>query len=100
MLHEEGVRVRTMSLFYEQWLGKLPIGELERVSLLFDIGELHAAGYARVKRSPRRRARARRARRAGRRHAVRASSATFSPTAVRSCSASRGRGATACRSRC
>ena len=39
-----------MSLFYEQWLGKLPIGELERVSLLFDIGELHAAGYARVKR--------------------------------------------------
>jgi lipopolysaccharide/colanic/teichoic acid biosynthesis glycosyltransferase len=50
ILHEGGVRVRTMSLFYEQWLGKLPIGELERVSLLFDIGELHAAGYARVKR--------------------------------------------------
>ncbi len=49
-LHEEGVRVRTLSLFYEQWLGKLPIGELERVSLLFDIGELHAAGYARLKR--------------------------------------------------
>jgi lipopolysaccharide/colanic/teichoic acid biosynthesis glycosyltransferase len=50
ILHEDGVRIRTMSLFYEQWLGKLPIGELERVSLLFDIGELHAAGYARVKR--------------------------------------------------
>ncbi len=50
LLHEEGVRVRTLSLFYEQWLGKLPLGELERVSLLFDIGELHAAGYARVKR--------------------------------------------------
>jgi lipopolysaccharide/colanic/teichoic acid biosynthesis glycosyltransferase len=49
-LHEGGVRVRTLSLFYEQWLGKLPITELERVSLLFDIGELHAAGYARVKR--------------------------------------------------
>ena len=49
-LHEQGVRIRTLSLFYEQWLGKLPIGELERVSLLFDIGELHAAGYARVKR--------------------------------------------------
>jgi lipopolysaccharide/colanic/teichoic acid biosynthesis glycosyltransferase len=44
------VRIRTLSLFYEQWLGKLPIAELERVSLLFDIGELHAAGYARVKR--------------------------------------------------
>jgi lipopolysaccharide/colanic/teichoic acid biosynthesis glycosyltransferase len=50
VLHEEGVRVRTMSLFYEQWLGKLPIAELERVSLLFDIGEVHAARYARVKR--------------------------------------------------
>ena len=50
ILHEDGVRIRTLSLFYEQWLGKLPIGELERVSLLFDIGELHAAGYARVKR--------------------------------------------------
>ena len=50
LLHAEGVRVRTLSLFYEQWLGKLPIGELERVSLLFDIGEVHAARYARVKR--------------------------------------------------
>ena len=50
ILHEEGARIRTLSLFYEQWLGKLPIAELERVSLLFDIGELHAAGYARVKR--------------------------------------------------
>jgi exopolysaccharide biosynthesis polyprenyl glycosylphosphotransferase len=50
MLHEEGIRIRTLSLFYEQWLGKLPIGELERVSLLFDIGEVHASRYARVKR--------------------------------------------------
>jgi lipopolysaccharide/colanic/teichoic acid biosynthesis glycosyltransferase len=50
VLHEDGARVRTLSLLYEQWLGKLPIAELERVSLLFDIGELHAAGYARVKR--------------------------------------------------
>ena len=32
-------------MFYEQWLGKLPIGELERVTLLFDIGELHATRY-------------------------------------------------------
>jgi lipopolysaccharide/colanic/teichoic acid biosynthesis glycosyltransferase len=38
-------------MFYEQWLGKLPLGELERVSLLFDIGEVHAAAYARVKRA-------------------------------------------------
>jgi lipopolysaccharide/colanic/teichoic acid biosynthesis glycosyltransferase len=49
-LHGGGVRIRTLSLFYEQWLGKLPIAELERVSLLFDIGEVHAAWYARVKR--------------------------------------------------
>jgi len=49
-LHEAGMRVRTLSLFYEQWLGKLPVNELERVSLLFDVGELHAPRYARVKR--------------------------------------------------
>jgi lipopolysaccharide/colanic/teichoic acid biosynthesis glycosyltransferase len=49
-LHERGIRVRTLSLFYEQWLGKLPISELERVSLLFDIGELHRAHYGRIKR--------------------------------------------------
>ncbi len=49
-LHQDGTRVRTMSLFYEQWLGMLPVGELERVSLLFDIGELHRGRYGRVKR--------------------------------------------------
>jgi exopolysaccharide biosynthesis polyprenyl glycosylphosphotransferase len=49
-LHESGLRVRTLSQFYEQWLGKLPVGELERVSLFFDVGELHAPTYARVKR--------------------------------------------------
>lgn len=48
--HARGVRVRTLSLFYEQWLSKLPVSELERVSLLFDIGEIHRAQYARVKR--------------------------------------------------
>ena len=50
LLHERGVRVRTLSMFYEQWLGKLPVSELERVSLLFDIREVHAPGYARRKR--------------------------------------------------
>ena len=49
-LHEHGIRVRTLSLFYEQWLGKLPVSELERVSLLFDIREVHGARYLRVKR--------------------------------------------------
>ena len=51
-LHESGVRIRTLSMFYEQWLGKIPLNELERVSLLFDIGEVHAVSYARVKRRP------------------------------------------------
>ena len=49
-LHEAGVRVRTLSLFYDQWLGKLPLAELERISLFFDIGEVHRARYGRVKR--------------------------------------------------
>src|SRR4051794_2188239 len=49
-MHEAGIRVRTLSLFYEQWLGKLPASELERVSLLFDIRELHGSRYLRVKR--------------------------------------------------
>ncbi len=49
-LHEAGVRIRTLSLFYDHWLGKLPLSELERVSLLFDIGTLHRPGYVRIKR--------------------------------------------------
>lgn len=49
-LHEAGARVRTLSLFYEEWLGKLPLAELERVSLMFDVSELHRARYGRVKR--------------------------------------------------
>jgi lipopolysaccharide/colanic/teichoic acid biosynthesis glycosyltransferase len=50
VLHEQGVRVRTLSGFYEEWLGKLPVSELERASLFFDIGELHHARYGRAKR--------------------------------------------------
>ena len=49
-LHEGGIRIRTLSLFYEEWLGMLPVSELERVSLLFDIGEVHRARYGRIKR--------------------------------------------------
>lgn len=49
-LHRSGLRVRTLSLFYEEWIGKLPHSELARVSLLFDIGELHRAQYVRAKR--------------------------------------------------
>lgn len=49
-LHRRGVRVRTLTGFYTEWLGKLPITELERASMLFDIGEIHGRRYARVKR--------------------------------------------------
>jgi lipopolysaccharide/colanic/teichoic acid biosynthesis glycosyltransferase len=50
-LHRAGLRIRTLSLFYEEWLGKLPHAELARVSLLFDVGELHRARYVRAKRA-------------------------------------------------
>ena len=50
-LHSKGVRIRTLSLFYDVWLGKLPISELERISLLFDINEIHRPAYARDKRA-------------------------------------------------
>jgi lipopolysaccharide/colanic/teichoic acid biosynthesis glycosyltransferase len=49
-LHEAGLRVRTLRLFYSDWLGKLPVSELERSSLLFDIRELHGLRYLRMKR--------------------------------------------------
>lgn len=49
-LHELGLRIRPLVDFYEEWLGKLPVVELERASMLFDIGEVHRARYARAKR--------------------------------------------------
>ncbi len=49
-LHRRGIRVRTLTGFYAEWLGKVPLGELERASMLFDIGELHGRRYARLKR--------------------------------------------------
>lgn len=50
VLHEAGIRVRTLVELYEGWLGKLPVGELERTSLFFDISELHGVRYSRLKR--------------------------------------------------
>jgi lipopolysaccharide/colanic/teichoic acid biosynthesis glycosyltransferase len=49
-LHEAGLRVRSLSVFYDEWLGKLPVAELERMSLMFDVSELHRLRYGRVKR--------------------------------------------------
>lgn len=48
--HSHGVRIRTLSLYYDEWLGKLPLSELERIALLFDINEIHRPVYARMKR--------------------------------------------------
>lgn len=49
-LHRSGSRIRPLTRFYEDWIGKLPHSELARTSLLFDIGELHRTGYTRAKR--------------------------------------------------
>jgi len=49
-LHERGVKIRTLTGFFEEWLGKLPISELERASLMFDIAEVHGGSYGRLKR--------------------------------------------------
>lgn len=49
-LHAAGVRIRTLSLFYDQWIGKLPLSELQSASLLSDIGEIHHRPYQRAKR--------------------------------------------------
>lgn len=43
--HEGGMRVRALPEFYEEWIGKVPISELERSMLLFDIGEVHRPMY-------------------------------------------------------
>ena len=48
--HEGGMRVRTLRDFYEEWIGKVPLGELERSMLLFDIGELHSPTYEHLSR--------------------------------------------------
>lgn len=49
-LHRHGVRVRTLADFCAEWLGKLPVSELEQLSLMFDIGEIHRHQFGRVKR--------------------------------------------------
>lgn len=48
--HGSGVRVRSMLSFYNDWIGKVPVRELESTSLLFDVREIHQVGYARVSR--------------------------------------------------
>jgi len=50
MVHSKGVRVRNMLSFYINWIGKVPVRELEATSLLFDVREIHQVGYARISR--------------------------------------------------
>ena len=49
-LHAEGIRVRTTDDFYDAYLGKVPIRNLEETSLLFDVRELHHPSYHRISR--------------------------------------------------
>lgn len=49
-LHESGVRIRSLAAFYDEWLGKLPLTELERTGMWFDIRDLHEQFYPRIKR--------------------------------------------------
>ena len=42
--------MRSYAQFTDEWLGKVPLADLERASLLFDVGEVHRARYGRVKR--------------------------------------------------
>ena len=50
-LHRAGVRVRPLARFYEQWLGKLPLGELSPMELMVDHSDIHRLVYGRVKRA-------------------------------------------------
>lgn len=49
-LHSEGVRIRDISHFYDEYFGKVPIRELEFTSLLFDVREVHQKLYSRLSR--------------------------------------------------
>ncbi len=48
--HSRGVRVRTLTGFYDGWLGKLPLAELGPMALMFDINEVHHNRYTQLKR--------------------------------------------------
>ncbi len=49
-LHAEGLRVRGVLAFYEEWIGKIPHRELGQAVLMFDIAEIHRPGYRRASR--------------------------------------------------
>jgi lipopolysaccharide/colanic/teichoic acid biosynthesis glycosyltransferase len=51
VLHRNGIKVRTLSMFYDEFLGKVSLSELTRMAMLFDVRNLHHNTYRRVKRS-------------------------------------------------
>ena len=46
-LHADGLQVRGVLAFYEEWIGKIPHRELGQAVLMFDIAEIHRPGYRR-----------------------------------------------------
>jgi len=49
-LHREGIQVRNVDNFYEEFLGKVPLSSLDRFALMADIESVHGA-YAPFKRA-------------------------------------------------
>ena len=49
-LHADGVRIRDLDHFYDTFVGKVPIRELESTALLFDVREVHRPSYFRISR--------------------------------------------------
>lgn len=49
-LHSKGVRIRDVPNFYDTYIGKIPLRELESTALLFDVGEVHHPAYFRISR--------------------------------------------------
>jgi lipopolysaccharide/colanic/teichoic acid biosynthesis glycosyltransferase len=49
-VHLGGTRIHTLTDFYSQCLGKIPLRHLQVSALLFDVRELHHYGYLRVSR--------------------------------------------------
>jgi lipopolysaccharide/colanic/teichoic acid biosynthesis glycosyltransferase len=50
-LHQKGVKVWTLRDFYEHHFGKLPVSELSRMALLFDIQDIHDPTFRHLKRA-------------------------------------------------
>lgn len=49
-VHLQGTRIHTLTDFYMEWLGKVPLRHLEVSALLFDVRERHHVGYLRLSR--------------------------------------------------